>query len=126
MVRGYSSYSGASLTASHDGGGSTPPAVGGDETISNISASTGQWKHYTLDVPAGMSNLTATISGGSGDADLYVRRGAQPTTSSYDCRPYKNGNNETCNISNPAQDTYHISLRAYSTFSGVNLNVVWE
>ena len=126
MVRGYSSYSGASLTATHDGGGSNPPAAGGNETISNISANSGQWKHYTLDVPAGMSTLTASISGGSGDADLYVRRGAQPTTSSYDCRPYKNGNNETCNISNPAQDTYHISVRAYSTFSGVNLNVVWE
>ena len=35
------------------------------------------------------------MAGGSGDADLYVRYGSQPTTSSYTCRPYLNGNNET-------------------------------
>ena len=31
-------------------------------------------------VPAGMSSLTVNISGGSGDADLYVRYGSQPGT----------------------------------------------
>lgn len=126
MVRGYSSYSNASLVANHDGGSTPPPPSGGSETIENISASSGQWKHYYLDVPAGTSSLTATITGGSGDADLYVRRGSQPTTSAYDCRPYRWGNEETCNISNPAEDRYYISLRAYQTFSGVTLNVVWE
>ncbi|GAA4358566.1 S8 family peptidase [Kangiella marina] len=126
MVRGYTSYSNASLVANHDGGSTPPPPSGGNETVNNISASSGQWKHYYIDVPAGMSSLQATITGGSGDADLYVRRGSQPTTSAYDCRPYKWGNEETCNISNPAQDRYYISLRAYQTFSGVTLNVVWE
>ena len=126
MVRGYSSYSGASLVANHDGGSTPPPGNGGDATIPNISGAAGSWNHYYLDVPAGMSTLTASISGGSGDADLYVRRGSQPTTSAYDCRPYRNGNNETCNISNPAEDRYYISLRGYSTYSGVTLDVVWE
>ena len=126
MVRGYSSYSGASLVANHDGGSTPPPGNGGDATIPNISGAAGSWNHYYLDVPAGMSTLTASISGGSGDADLYVRRGSQPTTSAYDCRPYRNGNNETCNISNPAEDRYYISLRGYSAYSGVTLDVVWE
>jgi serine protease len=126
MVRGYSSYSNVSLVANHDGGSTNPPPSGGDETIENISGNAGEWNHYYLDVPAGMSSLTATISGGSGDADLYVRRGSQPTTSAYDCRPYQWGNNETCNINNPAEDRYYISLRGYQTFSGVTLNVVWE
>ena len=35
---------------------------------------------------------------GTGDADLYVKRGAAPTTSSYDCRPYKSGSAETCTV----------------------------
>lgn len=127
MVRGYRSFSGASLVANHDGGGTNPPpSNGGSAKIENISASSGEWKHYYLDVPAGMSTLKATISGGSGDADLYVRRGSQPTTSAYDCRPYRYGNNESCTISNPAEDRYHISLRAYQSFSGVTLDVVWE
>ncbi|AOE49076.1 S8 family peptidase [Kangiella sediminilitoris] len=127
MVRGYTSYSNASLVATHDGGGTNPPpGGGGSETIDNISGASGSWNHYYLDVPAGMSTLTATISGGSGDADLYVRRGAQPTTSAYDCRPYKWGNEETCNISSPAEDRYYISIRGYQSYSGVTLDVVWE
>ena len=42
----------------------------------------------TLVVPAGKTSVVFTISGGTGDADLYVRRGSAPTTSTYDCRPY--------------------------------------
>jgi serine protease len=125
MVRGYSAYSGMNLIADY-----TPPGTGGGEgggsTVNNISASAGAWKHFTLAVPAGMSNLNVDISGGTGDADLYVRKGTQPTTSSYDCRPYKNGNTEACNVENPSAATYHISIRAYSSFSGVTLKAYYK
>ena len=33
---------------------------------------------------------------GTGDADLYVRFGATPTASTYDCRPYLDGATEKC------------------------------
>ena len=123
MLNGYSAYSGVSLVADYTaasgggGGGST----GGGSTLTNLGTSKGNWLHYTLTVPAGMSTLTVNMSGGSGDADLYVRRGSQPTTSSYDCRPYKSGNTESCSFNNPVAATYYVSLRAYSTFSGVTL-----
>ncbi|MEW5681129.1 MAG: S8 family peptidase [Pseudomonadota bacterium] len=120
MLNAYSAYSGVSLTADYTapaGGGST----GGGGTMNNLTATTGNWLHYTLTVPAGMGSLNVTMSGGTGDGDLYVRRGAQPTTSSYDCRPYRTGNNESCAFTNPQAATYHISIRAYSTFSGVTL-----
>jgi hypothetical protein len=61
------------------------------------------------------------IAGGTGDADLYVKFGSAPTTSSYDCRPYLGGNAETCNIATAQAGTYYVMLRAYSTFSGVSL-----
>lgn len=120
MLNAYSAYSGVSLTADYTapaGGGST----GGGGTLNNLTATTGNWLHYTLTVPAGMGSLNVTMSGGTGDGDLYVRRGAQPTTSSYDCRPYRTGNNESCAFTNPQAATYHISIRAYRTFSGVTL-----
>ncbi|MEE4245424.1 MAG: S8 family serine peptidase, partial [Kangiellaceae bacterium] len=121
MVRAYSSFSGVNLTgsfteASGGGGG----AEGGSASLTNLSGSRGAWDHYTLEIPAGMSTFTVAMGGGSGDADLYVRFGAQPTTSAYDCPPYRNGNNETCNISNPQAGTWHISIRGYSAYSGVN------
>jgi serine protease len=118
MVQAYSSFSGVSLVANFDaqGGG------GGGFTETNLSASRSQWLNYTLDVPAGMSALSVNMSGGTGDADLYVRYAAQPTTSSYDCRPYKTGNTESCNFSNPSAGVWYISIRAYSSFSGVTLD----
>lgn len=43
------------------------------------------------------TQFIATMTG-TGDADLYVRRGAAPTLHHYDCRPYKSGSNETCAV----------------------------
>ncbi|MBD3654404.1 S8 family serine peptidase [Kangiella sp.] len=126
MVRGYTSYSNVNLVATHDGGGTNPPPAGGSATVTDISASTGTWKHYYIDIPAGMSSLDVQISGGTGDADLYVRKGAQPTSSTYDCRPYKTGNNESCSFSNPGEDRWYISLYAYDAYSGVTLQVDWQ
>ena len=121
MVRAYSAFSGVSLVGSYTEGGSGPTPI--SQTVSNISVSQGAWKHYTVDLTNGYSNLNVAISGGSGDADLYVRHGAQSTTSSYDCRPYKNGNTESCTFSSPASGTWYIDIRGYSAASGVTLNV---
>jgi serine protease len=105
------------------GGGGTPgvTALSNGVPATGLSASTGQELMFKLDVPAGATNLSFAMSGGTGDADLYVKFGSQPTTSSYDCRPYLNGNSETCNISNVQTGTYYAMVRAYSTFSGVSL-----
>jgi serine protease len=89
--------------------------------VTNLSGSSGTELRYTIAVPAGASNLQIQMSGGSGDADLYVRFGAAPTTSTYNCRPYLNGNNETCTFSAPQTGIYHIMVRGYSAFSGVTL-----
>ncbi|CAM4279924.1 S8 family peptidase [Pseudoalteromonas ostreae] len=126
MVRGYSAYSGVSLVGSlTTSGGSGNPQAGGD-TIADITANAGQWKHYTLDVPAGMASFTVTTSGGSGDADLFVKFGSQATSSNYDCRPYKNGNAETCTFSNPQAGIWHMSVNAYKTFSGLTLDAQYQ
>jgi len=39
----------------------------------------------------------------------------------YDCRPYANGNAETCNIATAQTGTYYVRLKAYTTFSGLSL-----
>ena len=71
----------------------------------------------------GASAMKFVTSGGTGDADLYVRFGAPPTLTAYDCRPYSSGNAETCEF-NPAQSgTYYVMLNAYTAFSGVTLTV---
>jgi len=114
MLRAYSSFSNVTLRASYD-----EPVVGINKT--SLSGATGNWQHFTLDIASATAALDVIMSGGTGDADLYVRYGATPTTTSYNCRPYRAGNNETCSFSNPQAGTWHISIRAYSAYSGVSL-----
>ncbi|AXR07871.1 S8 family serine peptidase [Salinimonas sediminis] len=124
----YLNANGCSGNGGGDGGG-TPPDTGVEPVsgeVTGLSGSTGSWKRYTWDVPAGVTTMTVRTAGGSGDADLYVRLGAQPTTSAYDCRPYKTGNGEVCTFSAPSQGTWHIGIRAYSTYSGVTMSYSYE
>lgn len=102
------------------GGGGTTPLTKG-VTVTGISATTGNSVNYSLVVPAGATNLTFTMSGGTGDADMYVRFGSAPTDTTYNCRPYKTGNAETCTFATPSAGTYYVRLKAYSSFSGVSL-----
>lgn len=93
---------------------------------SNSSGSRFSRRSYYVSVPSGASNLSVSISGGSGDADLYVRYGSAPTLSTFDCRPYRNGNNETCSFANPRTGRYYILIRGYTPYSGVNLRVTYD
>ena len=115
---GLSNSATATVTVNPVGGGSQ---LQNGETRSGLSGSTGNYEFFYIDVPANASDLNISISGGSGDADLYVRFGSQPTDSSFDCRPYIGGNSETCSEAAPAQGRWHIGVKAYSAYSGVSL-----
>lgn len=118
--------SSTSSNISVSGGGTGSNELSNGVPVNNLSASQGGWLYYTIDMPAGASNLSVNISGGSGDADLYLRFGAQPTTSTYDCRPYRSGNTENCGATSPQTGTYHVGIRAYSSFAGVSLVATWD
>ena len=105
-----------SATVSVTGGGSGFPKT-------NLSASKGSWLSYTYTVPSGVSSVTFASSGGSGDADLYLRKGAAPTTSSYGCRSWSSSNTESCTLAVAAGDVVYVGLYAYATFSGVTLSL---
>ncbi len=111
-------------------GGTTPnpggTVLGNGVPLTGQSGAAGSSQYYTVQVPAGASNLMIASSGGSGDADLYVRAGSQPTTSTYDCRPYKSGNAESCTFATPTAGTYHVMLNAYAAYSGVTLQASWS
>ena len=108
--------------------GPTDPGTGGGDNVlvngvakSNLAGAKNDELHYSIDVPAGATDLSFNMSGGNGDADLHVQYGAAPTTDSYDCRPWKGGNIESCPITTAQAGTYYVMVQGYSDFSGVNL-----
>jgi xanthomonalisin len=113
-----------SVTVASSGGGTTGGLQNG-VAVSGLAAAKGKQLTYTVVMPAGAKNLKVAISGGTGDADLYLKFGAAPTTSSYDCRPYVTGNAESCSVTTPKTGTYYIMLNGYAAFSGVSLKATW-
>lgn len=93
---------------------------------SNLAGAAGSTQYFTVTVPAGATNLVFQISGGTGDADLYVNFGAVPTLSTYICRPYLTGNNESCLRPTPTAGTYHIMITGYEPYSGLTLAASYQ
>ena len=124
-IRTYSAYTGVNIVANltAGGGGGTCSNSG---SASNVSATTGNWAYYTYEVPSCANTLNVTTTGPNGDADLYLRYGSNPTTSSYNCRSWSSNSNESCTISNPTAGTWHIGIRAYSSFNGLTVTASHE
>ena len=107
-------------------GGQPTPGPATNETLlslTGLSGAKGATARHTFTVAPGTASVTVVMSGGTGDADLYVRFGAATTTSTYACRPYKDGNDETCTFAHPQAGTWHLGVRGYSAYSGASLVV---
>ncbi len=104
----------------------TPPPSGGG-TLTNGVALTGQAgaagssTNYTMVVPAGATGLKFVTAGGTGDADLYVKFGSAPTTTSYTCKSEGGTNAETCSIATAQAGTYYVLVKGYTAFSGMSI-----
>ncbi|HVK87963.1 MAG TPA: PPC domain-containing protein, partial [Kofleriaceae bacterium] len=80
------------------------------------------WKQYgPFNVAAG-ATLKAVMTGDN-DADLYVRKEAAPTSSSYDCRPYRDGSAEECSIVGPAK--VYVGVNGYAASSNFALEITY-
>jgi hypothetical protein len=75
-------------------------------------------RYETASLPAG--RYTFSIQG-TGDADLYVKKGSAPSTTAYDCRPYIGGSAETCTIELTTASAIHVMVRGYAASSTFTL-----
>ncbi len=61
---------------------------------------------------------------GTGDADLYARWNAEPDATSYQCRPYRVGSEELCEIVVPADaETAYIAVNGYAPTSKYTITI---
>ncbi|GLS27008.1 PPC domain-containing protein [Marinibactrum halimedae] len=122
-----STFRNIELTSTSNDNDQPPPTTPDNASLTNgnpisgLSGNRSEQLRFTLDIPDNARNLSIEMSGGSGDADLYVAYGNEPQTGNYDCRPYRSGNNEACSFNPPQAGTYHIMINAFSDFSNLTL-----
>jgi serine protease len=90
-------------------------------TLSGLEVLRNDTIRYKLIVPNGAANLLFAMYGGTGDADIYVRYGAEPTNTAFDCRPFSFGNNETCFFPAPRAGVWYVYIRGFSNSAGISL-----
>ncbi|WP_423680709.1 M4 family metallopeptidase [Undibacterium sp. WLHG33] len=90
-------------------------------TVSGITLAKGATKLYSIVVPAGATNLTFKLSGGTGDGDLYVKASTAPTTTSYTAKSTGSTNTETVTIASPSATTYYVLVSAYAAVNSTTL-----
>lgn len=105
---------------------SSSTALQPDQPLADLAGDAGSERYYGFSIPAGATNLTVSMSGGAGDADLHVRFDALPTLNDYDCRPFLVGNNETCSFPAPSAGDWFILLSAFDSYSGVALEIQYD
>lgn len=99
------------------GGGGTPTTWNGLNESGSL-ARNAKKSFTTPTLAAGTYQFEMT---GTGDADLYVKVGRAPSLTSYDCRPYKTGSNETCKVTLAQPTTIGVMVNGYSTSSTFKL-----
>lgn len=114
-----------SLFAGGGGTGPVDPEEPGEPELKSgqpvtLSGAKSEEKHFVIKVPSAKT-VTIALSGGSGDADLYVRTGLKPTLTAYNCRPYKSSNNESCSVRLNAAGNVYVMVRGYSSFANAKL-----
>ncbi len=95
--------------------------IANDVPLTGINAVEGQLLRFHLDVPVAVGFLEFSLSGGTGDADVYVRRHVAPTLAVGDCGSAGGGNDETCWFTSPDPGDWYVLIQAHETFAGATL-----
>jgi PKD repeat protein len=107
----------------------TPPGPGelaSGVAVTGLSGAQDDERRFTISITqATQGALVVALSGGTGDADLYIRFGAPPTPATYDFRPFKKTNAERVSIGAPRVGTYYVMVRGYRAFSGATLRATF-
>lgn len=116
------------------GGGSTNPPgeiteckdadtrlLGKNCMRSELKAVKGDYAYLSVVIPAGVTQLKITASGGTGDADLYYSSENWATTSVYTDKSVGAGNEHTLTVNNPVPGYHFISLYGNEKFDGAKV-----
>ncbi|MEO8705074.1 MAG: PPC domain-containing protein [Kofleriaceae bacterium] len=92
-----------------------------EQKFENQSIDHNDTKTYGPFDVAGAATITVAMTG-TGDADLYVKRGEEATDTVYDCRPYTGESTEMCSGTGPAK--FYVMVKGFAA-AKVDLKVNW-
>jgi trypsin len=98
------------------------PAVIG--RFGGIAGAKDQLQVFEVQVPPGQQIVNFDLSGGSGDADLFVRKGQPPTVDQFDCVSDLPGiTAELCHFFDATPGTYFVGVIGNNDFAGAGVRV---
>ena len=105
-----------------------PRAVGGTSRLDpnvpiiDVSAAAGSEYLWALTLTEPRQELQFSISGGTGSAELLLRRDGLPSTTTHDCRSDNQFGRNACRLAPAAAGTYYVRVRALTALSGARLD----
>ncbi|WP_394209406.1 M4 family metallopeptidase [Enterovibrio calviensis] len=91
--------------------------------VSNTSGGAGSETYYYFSLPTNTDNATVAMSGGTGNADLYVKYNGWPTPSDYDCIAAGANNNEVCDVTLQGSGEYNVLVVGDTSYSGATIEL---
>lgn len=82
---------------------------------------------YRFIVPAGMTSLTVTFTGGTGDGDIYVQKDTPSNdpanfgNESPGCHSWNAANAESCTVTNPAAGNWFVFIAVWDPYADATL-----
>ncbi|GAA2689268.1 collagenase [Nonomuraea recticatena] len=101
--------------------GDDPRLMGEDCRRTGIGHSNRNHAYFYLWIPSGVTRLKVTSSGGTGNADLYVKRAGWATVTSHDARSTGPGTAESLVADVQPNSWNYVSLYGVTDFGGVTL-----
>jgi microbial collagenase len=89
--------------------------------VTGLSAATGEWLYFRLEVPTPPGRLYIATRGSNGNADMYVKIGELPTMTEYDHAAATPTSNERLFLTFPAAGEYLIGIHASAGFADLML-----
>jgi len=87
------------------------PTTSTSGTPISDSITKGQWHYYTITASSAQTLLKVELTDLSGDVDLYLKKGSQPTKSNKDCKSNEmDTDDERCVVLNNSNGTWYIGV----------------
>jgi hypothetical protein len=114
-----------SVSAANLSSTSNPLTLVKDSVTSITSLSKGGALYFSFPIPKNSLNLSLTLTGTNGDADIYLNKDKIRTSKTSTWRSAKSSSNEKITIARPVAGTYYLTVLGYEASSNLSLTLTY-